>query len=285
MTDPQHGVVHLITPGLAGEEDALPRALVAALQRIWPRVAVWPVADTERDQARCLAALPEEEPVLLVPARDAGAELAALVARRMAVAAGRVLPGSRLDTWVVENYRAGYLAGKHLVNLKHRDVAYLGSAGGSPAAAERLRGFAQALAHNGRDLPAQRVAEVDPDPGAVAEACRRWWSEEPGPTALFAASPPLAAWALDALEELGKEVPGGVALVAYGDDVLARALRPRLTAVVPPLDELARQAAEGLAEQAAAGRRAGQVRTEAVRLAPRLIIRQSCGFRPVAERR
>ena len=279
LTGPLDGVVHLVAPeGMEAEEDGLVTALVAALRRRWDRVAVWPVADAEADQVRCLAALPEDEPVLLVPAQDAGAPLASLVAGRVAVAAGRVLAESRLDTWVVENYRAGYLAGKHLVNLKHRDVAYLGPAGGSPAAAERLRGFRQALAHNGRDLPAERVAEVEPDPAAVAEACRRWWSGGTEPTALFAASPRLAAWALDALEELGKAVPDGVALVAYGDGVLARALRPRLTAVVPPLEELARQAAAGLAARAEEGRRAGQVRAEAVRLAPRLVIRQSCGL-------
>ncbi|ADU51500.1 periplasmic binding protein/LacI transcriptional regulator [Thermaerobacter marianensis DSM 12885] len=273
------GVVHLVTPPLEGEEEELPAVLVAALRRLGARVAVWPVADDASEQAACLAALPADQPVLLVPARDTGEELAARVAGRVAVAAGRVLPGSRLDTWVVENYRAGYLAGKHLVNLKHRDVAYLGPAGGSPAAGERLRGFRQALVHNGRQLPEHRVAEVRPDPAAVAEACRRWWSEEPAPTALFAASPRLAAWALEALEAMGRRVPDQVALVGYGDGPLARALRPRLTAVVPPLDELARQAAAGLAELAAAGRRAGERRAEPVRLAPRLVIRQSCGMR------
>ncbi|EKP95729.1 substrate-binding domain-containing protein [Thermaerobacter subterraneus] len=278
-TDSQAAVVHLVTPGLEGEEEDLPPALVAALRRHWPRVAVWPVADGEAEQIRCLAALPPGEPVLLVPARDAGPELGKLVAGRVAVAAGRVLPGSRLDTWVVENYRAGYLAGKHLVNLKHQEVAFLGPAGESPAAGERLRGFRQALAHNGRQLPPKRVAQVAPDPVAVAEACRRWWSEEPGPTALFAASAQLAAWAVEALEELGKTVPGDVALVAYGGGMLARAVRPRLTAVVPPLEELARQAAAALAQRAAAGRQAGDVRAEPERLAPRLIIRQSCGLR------
>ena len=271
-------VVHLVAPPLAGEEEGLPEALVAALRRQGWRVAVWPVADDAGEQGACLHALPADEPVLLVPARDAGPELAAAVAGRVAVAAGRPLPGSRLDTWLVENYRAGYLAGKHLVNLQHRDVAYLGPAGASPAAAERLRGFRQALHHNGRELAPQRVAAVEPDADAVAAACRRWWSEEPGPTALFAASPQLAAWALAALEELGRRVPADVALVGYGDGPLARALRPRLTAVVPPLDELARQAAVGLAECARFGQRAGERRAEPVRLAPRLIIRQSCGM-------
>ncbi|PZN09080.1 MULTISPECIES: LacI family DNA-binding transcriptional regulator [Thermaerobacter] len=271
--------VHLVTPCLAGEEEGLPEALVAALARQGWRVAVWPVADDAAQQLACLRALPMDEPVLLVPARDAGPDLAAAVAQRVAVAAGRPLPGSRLDTWLVENYRAGYLAGKHLVNLRHQEVAYLGPAGASPAAAERLRGFRQALRHNGRELPAQRVAEVLPDADAVAAALRRWWSDEPAPTALFAASPQLAAWALAALEEMGRRVPDDVALVGYGDGPLARALRPRLTAVVPPLDELARQAAATLAERARSAQRAGERRAEPVRLAPRLIIRQSCGMR------
>ena len=276
--EPAARIAHLVVPPLDGDEEELDRALVAALRSRFGRVAVWPVADREEEQVACIAALPAEEPLLVVPARGAGDALKAVLAGRVAVLAGRFLPAARMDAFVVENYRAGYLAGKHLVNLKHQSIAYLGPGAGATSADERLRGFRQALAHNGRTLPPERVRQLEPAPEPVRAACAALWETAEPPTALFVTSPRLAAYALEALEQQGLRVPGDVALVGYGDGPVARALRPRLTAVVPPLEELARRAAARLAELAAAGIRARDRREEPERLAPRLVIRASCGL-------
>ncbi|HEY8394620.1 MAG TPA: substrate-binding domain-containing protein [Thermaerobacter sp.] len=269
---------HVVVPGVSAEWAPLVDALTGALRDHFRQVAVWPAGESEAVQVEWIRSLPAGEPVLVVPARGAGEALARELAGRIAVLAERYLPATRFDAFVVENYRAGYLAGKHLVNLKHRRIAYLGPEPGTTSHDERLRGFRQALLHNGRELPEERVRQVPATLGAGQQACEELLAAAEPPTALFAASESLAAAVLDVLEKRGLRVPGDVAVVGYGDGLLARALRPRLTTVAPPLAQLARGAAQRLAELARAGTPAGERRAEPERLPPRLIIRASCGM-------
>lgn len=61
-------------------------------------------------------------------------------------------------------------------------------------------------------------------------------------TAVFAANDIVAAGAAQALEEAGLRVPEDVSLVGYDDIPVAQELRPRLTTVRIPLEEMGRQA-------------------------------------------
>lgn len=271
------GRCHLVVPAVSAEWAPLVDALTGALRAHFSWVAVWPSGESEAVQVECIRSLPAGEPLLVVPAVGAGEALARELAGRVVVLAERFLPSTRFDAFVVENYRAGYLAGKHLVNLKHRRIAYLGPEAGATSHDERLRGFRQALLHNGRELPEERVRQVPATPGAGQAACEDLLAGAEPPTALFAASETLAAAALEVLEKRGLRVPGDVAVVGYGDGPLARAVRPRLTTVAPPLAELARAAALRLAELVRARTPAGERRVEPERLPPRLIIRASCG--------
>ena len=46
---------------------------------------------------------------------------------------------------MVENHRGGYLAGRHLLELGHRDIGVIAGPGGLGTSAKRLDGFRQAL--------------------------------------------------------------------------------------------------------------------------------------------
>jgi DNA-binding LacI/PurR family transcriptional regulator len=65
----------------------------------------------------------------------------------------------------------------------------------------------------------------------------------PALDAVFAASDLMAAGALVALREAGKEVPGDVAVVGYEDSPIATTTLPPLSSVRQPNEEMGREMA------------------------------------------
>ena len=73
-------------------------------------------------------------------------------------------------------------------------------------------------------------------------------SAEP-PTALFCANDEIAAGAMAALSEMGLRVPEDVSVIGFDDSSAASVLRPALTTLRQPFQELARRAVELLLAQ------------------------------------
>jgi DNA-binding LacI/PurR family transcriptional regulator len=67
--------------------------------------------------------------------------------------------------------------------------------------------------------------------------------------AVFAASDLMAAGAMSVLEATGRRVPQDVAVVGYDDSPVASTLRPRLTSVRQPIEEMGREMARLLVDQ------------------------------------
>lgn len=147
----------------------------------------------------------------------------------------------------------GYAATMHLLEAGHRRIGLVNGEGWIEAAAERLKGYRQALST--RDVPF--------DPGLVREGD---WQVSTGhahalallslpdpPTALFCANDLMAVGALEAVRERGLDVPRQVSVVGYDDQDIARYTQPPLTTVLLPNYEMGRWAAEHLIAQVNGG--------------------------------
>jgi LacI family transcriptional regulator len=119
------------------------------------------------------------------------------------------------------------------------------------ASRDRLKGYRQALA----------TADIPFDPDLV---CNGDWMPDAGyqrtyellrltrpPTALFCANDLMAVGAMEALAELGIDVPGEISVMGYDDQEIARYTRPALSTCVLPSYDMGRWAAETLIEMAA----------------------------------
>ncbi|WP_306327874.1 LacI family DNA-binding transcriptional regulator [Streptomyces venezuelae] len=139
----------------------------------------------------------------------------------------------------VDYEHGGYLAGRHLRELGHRDVAVLAS----PAHTLRVDGFRRAFAEDGLDVPAGAV-HLAPEPSFKAgiEAARAALTEHPSATALFATHDVLAVGALEAARDAGRAIPGDLSVVAHDDTPEGLLARPTLTSVALPTREMAREA-------------------------------------------
>ncbi|MEU5837069.1 LacI family DNA-binding transcriptional regulator [Streptomyces diacarni] len=160
------------------------------------------------------------------------------------VLCGRPPLGERVPTASVEydNEGGAFALTDHLLTQGHERVLYLGGPPGLSTTRDRLAGHRRALELRG--------AEADPaleQPGAFSRAfgARRMAEvlrQDIRFTAVFAANDIVAAGAAQALEEAGLRVPQDVSLVGYDDVPVAQEMRPRLTTVHVPLEEMGRQA-------------------------------------------
>lgn len=124
-----------------------------------------------------------------------------------------------------DHYRGAVIAVEHLWSLGHRRIMHLAGPIGSFAAAERERGWREAITRAG---------------GTAAEPVRGDWSAASGfaagagivernPTAVFVANDQMALGLLRDLDERGVRVPDQLSLVGFDDIEDAASFSPPLT--------------------------------------------------------
>ena len=182
--------------------------------------------------------------------------------------------GDELDSLTIDNCRGARAMVKHLISLGHKRIAIIKGAPRNYDAAERLRGYRQALKDAG--LKSERALEPEggfTEAGGYAAALQLLELVS-RPTAIFAANDSMAIGALSALRESGVRIPEEMAVAGFDDIPLARYMDPRLTSVKVPICDLGARAVEmlldGIAHKNSHARKRECVSTE-------LVIRQSCG--------
>jgi LacI family transcriptional regulator len=90
----------------------------------------------------------------------------------------------------------------------------------------------------------------------------------------------------EVLQKHGVEVPGKVALLGYDDFQMAAFVRPSISVIQQPIEQMGRVAAEMLFERlkrGGAGGASGWFDGQQVKLATKLVRRASCGCEPENE--
>ena len=189
-------------------------------------------------------------------ARDAPPRRARARRRRCAhpTPASRALRHRRSPTMPAAHARPT----EHLLALGHRTVHHLAGPDGSFAAAERERGWREALTAAGRRCARGRARRLDRGIGSFGGAGARGDAEV---TAVFAANDQTALGAMRAFAEAGRRVPDDVSVVGFDDVADAADYRPPLTTVRQDFDRLGELAVAALVSRHR-GRR-GRVRGRA----------------------
>ncbi|MGX6603723.1 LacI family DNA-binding transcriptional regulator [Micromonosporaceae bacterium Da 78-11] len=142
---------------------------------------------------------------------------------------------------------------RYLLELGHRRLAVLSIGPGADVATRgyrgplgrRMAGITEALAEVGLTMADVRLAEVPVTRTDGYRATRALMAHDP-PTAILALSDVLAFGAVDALQELGLDVPGQVSVTGFDDLAESAWFRPRLTTVRQPIVTKGRTAADFL---------------------------------------
>jgi LacI family transcriptional regulator len=149
---------------------------------------------------------------------------------------------------VVSDNAGGARAGvEHLIAAGHRRIAFLGDREAIHTAAERLRGYRDALAHHGI-APTPELERLELSTSAAAdEAARDLLDSAHPPTALFTGQNLITIGAIRALRALGRA--HDVALVGFDDIPMGDVLEPAVTVVAQEPLVSGRRAAELLFER------------------------------------
>ncbi len=155
------------------------------------------------------------------------------------------LPGQL--PWVGPDNRVGaYEAVRHLIALGHRRIAHIQGPAFYQCSYDRFLGYRQALEEAGIELDTTIVEQGDfTTPGGFAVA-EQLLSATERPTAIFAANDQMAYGVLEAARVRGMRVPEDVAVIGFDDIITLAPVRPSLTTVRQPFQEMGKQAAETL---------------------------------------
>jgi LacI family transcriptional regulator len=169
------------------------------------------------------------------------------------------------------NWAGGLDATRHLIELGHTDIAYIGGPAGSACDVARTHGY----------LAAMQQAGLHPD---LSEVIHGPFTFEQGlsaglevlsrpvpPTAVFAASDVTAMGVMEAARTLGLSVPQQLSIVGFDNTLLAHTSSPRLTTVHQPVEEIGQTAVETILKLA----RGELLPSKRVELATHLIVRDS----------
>jgi DNA-binding LacI/PurR family transcriptional regulator len=128
---------------------------------------------------------------------------------------------SLLPCVVGDDIAGGEVATRHLLELGHRRIAFVGDAFDSPfaftSAHDRFSGYERALLDAGLPVRSDIVALGAHGRYEARELARRVLSVPEPPTAIFASSDTQALGVLTAARELGKDVPRELSVVGYDD--------------------------------------------------------------------
>ena len=175
---------------------------------------------------------------------------------------------SEFDVVGVDNIEGGYLLGEHLIKLGCNRLRFVAAPHSAPTVDARCAGVREALIRHGESIPSQLQAVGDlSEPKFIRQLLKD------KPDAFICANDHTAAQLLQTLSRCKIHVPEQVRVVGFDDVKFATLMTPSLTTIQQPCREIAQTAFRAMLERQTDPSLPGRQLT----LAPRLIVRDSCG--------
>jgi LacI family transcriptional regulator len=187
----------------------------------------------------------------------------------------RRIAGLEFDYVLVDNHLGGYLAGKHLTGLGHKNIGYIDRISPHHHSIERRKGFEKALSEKGLVL-GDNIVRGGFSYKDGMEAGRNIIEKNRKITAVFSFNDINAIGAIRSFSDMGLEVPGDISVIGNDDISLSEIFIPRLTTIRYPVKEMVKEAASILL-----GRIKQPIfrKTKEIVIKPEIIIRESTSAR------
>ncbi len=144
-----------------------------------------------------------------------------------------------LPSIVPDERGGGRHATERLLGAGHVRIGVINLAPDIPAAVGRLQGYTDALTAAGVKFDPELVAVGHATADGGYEAAGHLLDLPQRPTALFCLNDRMAMGAYDAIKERGLSIPGDVAVIGFDNqELIAAYLRPKLTTVALPFEEM-----------------------------------------------
>jgi DNA-binding LacI/PurR family transcriptional regulator len=157
---------------------------------------------------------------------------------------GRYLKNKVMYSVTVNDFKGGYLAAQHLIELGHNKIGFIGNLYGISSAQDRLAGYSKALEDYEIDFDQNMIVSADFYQESGYKAMKKiipYYSK--GMSAVFAASDLMALGAIEAIIEDGLSVPDDISVVGFDNMPNANLLKIPLTTIATPIHQIGREAA------------------------------------------
>ena len=159
--------------------------------------------------------------------------------------------GRQIDGWdaksiFLDNFRAAFVATRHLIELGHRSIAIIRGISNQQDAIRRYDGYVAALEEAGISLDPRLVHQGDFSAQSGVVAVNSFLSRAVNFTAVFAANDMTAFGVRLALSRHGLRVPDDVSLVGFDDQAESAYTTPPLTTIRQPAFEMGLAAADAI---------------------------------------
>ncbi len=185
---------------------------------------------------------------------------------------------------LTNNYQSAKEVTRHLLQHGYERILCMGGEATFYTMVERTRGYAAAMGEAARTPAIDTAPHIRSAEETSAVLARHLGSRMP-PRAIYCLKNTTTIQTYDALQRFGVRVPQEIALAGHDDFLLASSLRPSVTVVQQPVEEIGRTAAKLLfakLSKTADKSSAVDTRTRLVRLQSKLILRASCGCEEAA---
>ncbi|NNU17032.1 LacI family DNA-binding transcriptional regulator [Parvularcula sp. ZS-1/3] len=157
----------------------------------------------------------------------------------------RIAPGRETDgaPYVeIDDRDAAKRMTQHLLDLGHRDIAFIAGPEDQVSSRRRTEGFKEAMTVAGLPVPDEFLRQGAYTYRSGMEAALPLLQSAKRPSAVFAANDDMAAGVLAAAMQAGLSVPGDLSVAGFDDVSLATTVWPSLTTVRQPIAEMAERA-------------------------------------------
>lgn len=154
------------------------------------------------------------------------------------------------DVLVTDNYQAGYIAARHLIEQGHSKIAIISCNQQNSSHRERRAGFISALSAYNISLPPAYDFEYDYAIGGYDNKCGQRFYEEfmqmgsDAPTAVFCTADIIAVSIIEVFRAAGHSVPEDLSVIGFDDIPFASLDSISLTTIRQPYAKIGRQAVD-----------------------------------------
>ena len=173
----------------------------------------------------------------------------------------------------IDNHKGAILALDHLVELGHERIACM-NVGRLGDLWERLEAYREFMQKRFGGVPEEYIQPTKNSYKGGYVATKRLLSLPTPPTALFAMDDMMAIGAIGAALDMGWAVPADLSIIGFDDMQVGAYVRPAVTTVRQPMEELGRKAVELLLNMMEVEEPCDPC--PRLVLEPKLIVRESC---------
>jgi LacI family transcriptional regulator len=184
--------------------------------------------------------------VILTPPLSDDRHLLSLIEERRLpyVRIAPLLDTDRGSTVVMDEYDAARAITDLLLRKGHRRIGFVRGPNQHLVSMRRYNGYANALGGKGLRMDPTLIVQGDFSRESGRTLAPRLFAAKP--TAIFASNDEMAAGVIDAAQAEGISIPRDISVAGFDDNTVARTVRPRLTSVRQPLEEMGEVACEML---------------------------------------